>query len=334
MTKSRLSSFPVPDERKNPLALLRPDLDKVEATLTETVSSSDPFLSQVAVHLIDAGGKRLRPSLTVAASGAALAESGHPQIPDRVIKAAAAVELTHLGSLHHDDVIDEAAQRRNVPSVNARYGNAMAILSGDFLLARASSLVAGLGSNVAEVLASTIAELVVGQVREYKDLHNLDRTVDSYETSIEGKTASLLGTASRLGALVTGAPSQTIAALDQFGRAFGMAFQIRDDISDIRSTAEELGKPVGNDLLEGTYSLPTLLALKDPGVKGELRSLLGEDMSPDAVVEARDLIKSSDAIEQSEKRCSEWANKAADCLEQLAESEYRTALLGLVDTVR
>ena len=184
---------------------------------------------------------------------------------DDVVTGAVAVELVHLGSLYHDDVMDEATTRRNVDSVNAKWGNHRAILAGDFLLARASQLAASLGPEVAGLLAETIGKLCEGQIRELEDTYNVDRTVESYELSITGKTASLLATSCRVGGIVGGLPRAEIEALTEFGHSYGMAFQIVDDILDVIASDEQLGKPSGNDIVEGNYTLPVIRALDAPG---------------------------------------------------------------------
>ena len=187
----------------------------------------------------------------------------------------AAVELVHVGSLYHDDVIDEAETRRGVPSVNARWSNIVAILAGDYLLAQASSLAASLGADVAGLLAATIGELCRGQVLELQHLFDVTRTEESYLSSIEGKTASLMATASRIGAMVSNVSADSLDALTQFGHHLGMCFQVVDDVLDVTRTEAELGKPTGNDVHEGVYTLPVIYAVAR---SEELRSLLGRKL--------------------------------------------------------
>ena len=247
------------------LAPLSLDLGRVEVRLREAVSADDRFLGEAAGHLLAAGGKRLRPTLTFCAAYAAtgIDRRGHGGgASDDVITGGAAVELVHLGSLYHDDVIDEAETRRGVPSVNARWSNIVAILAGDYLLAQASSLAASLGADVAALLAATIGELCRGQVLELQYLFDTDRTEDSYLSAIEGKTASLMATACRVGGMVSNVSADTLDALTQFGQHLGMCFQIVDDVLDVTRTEAELGKPVGNDVLEGVYTLPVIYALQ------------------------------------------------------------------------
>ena len=181
---------------------------------------------------------------------------------DDAVTGGAAVELVHLGSLYHDDVIDEAETRRGVPSVNARWSNIVAILAGDYLLAQASALAASLGADVAALLAATIGELCRGQVLELQYLFDTDRTDDSYLSAIEGKTASLMATACRVGGMVSNVSADTLDALTQFGQHLGMCFQVVDDVLDVTRTEAELGKPVGNDVHEGVYTLPVIYALQ------------------------------------------------------------------------
>src|SRR6476661_4151708 len=223
------------------LPALPGDLRRVEEALQAAVRVDDRFLGDVASHLLGAGGKRLRPTLTLCASyavagprTAGTAAAGHD--PARPVTGAASVELVHLGSLYHDDVIDEAETRRGVPSVNARWSNIVAILSGDFLLAQASSLAASLGADVAGLLADTIGELCRGQVLELQYLYDADRDSASYFSSIEGKTASLMATACRVGAMVSGVSADTLDALTQFGHHLGMCFQVVDDVLDVTGT--------------------------------------------------------------------------------------------------
>src|SRR4051795_11907572 len=268
------------------------DLELVDDALRESVTTPDPFLAEVAAHLIGAGGKRLRPTLTLCAAYAAtgdLTSAG----PDAVT-GGVACELVHLGSLYHDDVIDEAQTRRGVPSVNARWSNIVAILAGDFLLARASSLAASLGADVAALLAETIGELCRGQVLELQHLFDADRSEEAYLSAIEGKTASLMATACRVGGMVSEVADPTLDALTQFGHHLGMCFQIVDDVLDFTGTEAELGKPAGNDVHEGVYTLPAIYALDR---SQELRDLLGRKLEWEQVTRAVELIGTPEVID-------------------------------------
>ena len=242
------------------------DLERLELRLEDSVQTQDPFLTEVASHLIRAGGKHegLRPGFVIAS--AAISQNQPSPAADDVLTGGVAVELVHLGSLYHDDVMDEAQVRRNVASVNAKWGNLRAILAGDFLLARASELAASLGTEVAGLLAATIGRLCEGQVRELQDTGNPDRTEGSYTDSIEGKTASLLATSCRIGGLVAGLDRPTVDTLTEFGRYYGLAFQVVDDILDIVATDEHLGEAVGQRPARGH-----LHPAGDPGAQERVR---------------------------------------------------------------
>ena len=224
----------------------------------------------------------------------------------------------HLGSLYHDDVIDEAVTRRGVESVNSRWGNLRAILAGDFLLAKASEIAASLGTEVAGLLAATIGRLCEGEVLELQDAYQVDRTEAAYLASIEGKTASLLSSACRIGGIVGGLPRDEIDRLTEFGTAYGMAFQIVDDILDVVATDEELGKPAGHDLVEGAYNLPVLRALAGPS-GAELSALLGTPIQGETWERARKLVRESDGIDESVTVAREYVDQAVDLLAPLED---------------
>jgi len=291
------------------LPCLEDDLARVEKALLANVRTGDPFLAEVASHLITAGGKRLRPALAVA-----VGELGGGPADDDVIMGAVAVELVHLGSLYHDDVMDEARTRRNVDSVNARWGNLVAILAGDFLLARASEIAASLGTEVAGLLAATIGRLCEGQVRELAQTFDVTRTEESYLISIAGKTAALLATACRVGAITAGIDRPGIEALTAYGEQVGMVFQIVDDILDVVATDEELGKPAGNDLVEGVYTLPVIRALASAESSEALRALLGSPLERSEVDAARAIIRSNGAVGDAIDVARHYAGSAAKAL--------------------
>jgi heptaprenyl diphosphate synthase len=221
------------------------------------------------------------------------------------------VELVHLASLYHDDVMDEATVRRNVESVNARFGNLVAIVAGDFLLARSAEIAAGLGTEIAGLLAATLGELCQGQVAEVHAAFRADRTQDQYRRAIAGKTAALMATSCRIGALTGGLPRPEVEAFTAFGRSFGMIFQVRDDILDVIGTEAELGKPAGQDLAEGVYTLPVLLALADPVAGPELSPLLGQPLGQPERDKARSIVAESGAIEDSVVVARQFAEEAS-----------------------
>jgi heptaprenyl diphosphate synthase len=291
------------------LAPLPGDLVRVEDELRESVRHPDRFLGDVASHLVQAGGKRIRPTLTLCAAYAS--STGEKPASSDAVTGAVAVELVHLGSLYHDDVIDEAETRRGVPSVNARWSNIVAILAGDFLLARASSLAASLGAEVAGLLAATIGELCRGQVLELQHLFDVERSAENYASAIEGKTGSLFATACRIGGMVTAVDEPTLDALTQYGLHLGLCFQIVDDVLDLTATDEALGKPSGQDLVEGIYTLPVIYALDDvPG----LRDLLGGPLDERKLDEARALASSNGAADAALAVARDHAKKASEAL--------------------
>jgi heptaprenyl diphosphate synthase len=305
------------------------ELARVEDELTEAVESAHPQLTTMAGHLAGAGGKRIRPLFAVAAARCGDGLDGGP-VPIEVIRGGVSVELVHLGSLHHDDVIDEAATRRTVESVNARWGNLRAILSGDFLLARASELAtairpAEVGNEVAGLLAATIGQLCAGEVAELQSAYQLDRTEADYYSSIDGKTASLFATAARIGAIVGGLPRDHVDRLTAFGTAYGMAFQIVDDVLDVVATDAQLGKPAGHDLVEGVYTLPVLRAL-ETGEGGELRALLGRPVHGTEWEQARSLVRQSGGVESAIAEARAFAGRAAEELQPVGHHAAGEAL--------
>ena len=316
-------------------------LARVETALRSSVVSDDPFLTEVASHLITAGGKRVRPAFALAAAATGLGDPASANradvVSDEVVLGAVSVELVHLGSLYHDDVMDEATTRRTVESVNAKWGNLQAILAGDFLLARASEIAASLGTEVAGLLAATIGRLCEGQVRELRDTYNVDRTEADYLSSIEGKTASLFASACRIGAIVGELPRPEIEALTEFGLRFGMAFQIVDDILDVTATDEQLGKPAGHDLVEGVYTLPVIRTLSD-GDADELASLLGGPLDPDQLNRARAVVRANGSVAGSLETAGKYAQSAIASLEPLphatAAIQLGEAAQHLLDGVR
>ncbi|HET6954676.1 MAG TPA: polyprenyl synthetase family protein [Acidimicrobiales bacterium] len=301
------------------MAVLRERVDKRLATAVE---SADPAMTEMASHLVMAGGKRLRPVLAALSSTAG---SGPAAVTDDAVTGGVACELVHVGSLHHDDVIDEAETRHSVESVNARWGNLRAILSGDFLLARASELAASLGTEVAGLLAATIGRLCEGEVRELQHAYQVTRTEPDYRVAIEGKTAALYATACRIGGIVGGLPRPEIDALTDFGLHFGLAFQVVDDVLDVVATDEELGKPAGHDMAEGIYNLPVLRTLAGPD-GDELRALLGGPLTAEAQARALALVRAGDGVAQAVAEATAYVERAEDALAGLPPSAAGTAL--------
>src|SRR5437870_1417578 len=283
MTRAGIPELEAPDAVLE--AELRAKLDDVEEALQKAVRADFEFLTEAATHLIDAGGKRFRPMLVLLAG-----YFGDPTDP-RLVPGAVAIELTHLATLYHDDVIDEADHRRGQASANSRWDNTVAILTGDYLFARASEISADLGTDVSRLLARTIAIVCDGQIREVARAGRVDQTEQSYMETIERKTAALIATSCRLGGMLSDAPDDDVDVLERFGEALGIGFQLSDDIMDLVSSERELGKEPGVDMKEGVYTLPVIHALER---SAELRTLL-EQGPPDGASLARALeLTSSD----------------------------------------
>jgi heptaprenyl diphosphate synthase len=297
------------------------ELDRLERALRESVASEDADLTEIASHLIRAGGKRLRPVCTMVSALTA------GPVTDDVVMGGVAVELVHLGSLYHDDVIDEAETRRGIESVNARWGNLTAILAGDILLGRASEIAASLGTEVAGLLAHTIVRLCQGEVGQLRNTFDVSRSEPAYLQSIRGKTASLFSTACRIGGIVGGADRRDIDVLTQCGEAFGMAFQIYDDVLDLTATEADLGKPSGHDLVEGVYTLPVIRTLAAGGpAAAELEDLLGRALDGAELDKALAIVRSGTAVESAVATARGYARQAADAASGLSPSAAADAL--------
>jgi heptaprenyl diphosphate synthase len=291
-------------------------LEKVERRLYEATTSESEFLTEIAQHLLGAGGKRYRPLLAQVA-----AELG-PGTDDAPVEAGVAVELVHVGSLYHDDVIDEADSRRRVVSVNANWDNTVAILGGDFLLARASEVAAPLGQEAVELLAQTYAALVEGQMLELQLGDDLDHRAPLYYRVIELKTASLIRTSARLGAMAAGAGRDAVEAASRWGHEVGMVFQLTDDVLDLIATDEFLGKPAGSDIREGTFTLPVLSALDGPD-GGKVRDLLtpARPYTDDTVEQVIDLVRTGGYIEEALEETRSRIRAADEAISGLPASE-------------
>jgi heptaprenyl diphosphate synthase len=300
------------------------DLARLETLMAESVIFGDDYLDSVTTHLIYAGGKRLRPLLAVAS-----ATSGAREATQEDLLGGVACELMHLASLYHDDVMDEAEIRRNVPSVNARHGNSVAIVAGDYLMARSAAIAADLGTEIAGLLARTLAWLTRGQVSEVRTCYDVSRSETDYFAAIEGKTASLMSASCRVGAITAGRPTAEVDALSEFGRSLGMIFQLRDDILDVISTDSELGKAAGQDLAEGIYTLPTLVALGDAQVGGDLRSMLGDALDEADRERARKLVMATNGVTATVRVAEQHVATAQSALAAVPDVELQRGFSAL-----
>ena len=304
-------------------------LARVEAALDQAVRSEYPFVTAASRHLVDAGGKRFRPLLVLLS-----AHFGDPSRP-AVISAAVAVELTHVATLYHDDVMDEAAVRRGADTANARWGNSVAILTGDFLFARSSGILADLGPDAVRIQAQTFERLCTGQILESVGPADGMDPVKHHLAVLADKTGSLIATSCRYGAMMSGAGSDVTEILTRFGELIGVAFQLADDIVDITSDSVQSGKTPGIDLREGVPTLATLMALRseDPA-DDRLRELLGRPLPDDAEhAEALALLRGHVALDEARAEAGRWADEARSVLDSLPEGAPKSALATLCDYV-
>ncbi|KNX36290.1 polyprenyl synthetase family protein [Luteipulveratus halotolerans] len=296
-------------------------LKAVDVRLREVIDHDDPFIARASAHLAD-GGKRFRPMLTLLA-----AELGTGR-NDQVVDAATGVELTHMASLYHDDVMDEAQVRHGIPSANTVYDNSTAILVGDLLFGKASEIVAGLGAEAVLIQAQTFVRLCAGQIQDDQQAPAGADPMQHYLQVLADKTGVLIATAARYGAMFGGCPDSTIEVMREYGELVGMVFQLSDDILDITSEEEESGKTPGTDLREGVLTLPVLYARgsQDPA-DARLRELLSADLTDDALhSEALGLLRAHQAVAQAREHTQGLAQRAADLIDTLGEGPAQDAL--------
>jgi heptaprenyl diphosphate synthase len=309
-------------------ASVRASLDAVESALHTAVRSDDAFIAEAARYLVDAGGKRFRPLMTVLA--AHFGDATSPQ----VVPAAVVVELTHLATLYHDDVMDEAAVRRGAESANSRWDNTIAILTGDFLFARASDILADLGPAAVRLQARTFERLVTGQIRETIGPAEGDDPIAHCLGVLAEKTGSLIATAAEFGAGFAGVDPSTVDTLRRFGEQIGVAFQISDDILDIASDSAESGKTPGTDLREGVATLPVLYALRSDAASPRLRELLARPLIDDAEhAEALSLLRASTALDDARRTLHNYADAARAMLDDLPDVPARAGFEALTERV-
>jgi heptaprenyl diphosphate synthase len=324
-----MASLGIPEISPEFEAQLSDGLAQVETRLREQIVGKYPLVIKTSRHLVDAGGKRLRPLLTLIAS-----HYGDPR-RTQVIDAAVVCELTHLGTLYHDDVMDEAPLRRGVMSANTRWTNSVAILTGDYLFAKVSDLLADMGAEAVRLQARTFERLVIGQIMETQGPSVGIDAIEHYLNVVADKTGSLIATSARFGALLSGAPRETMDTLTLFGEKMGIAFQLADDVIDIASESFESGKTPGTDLREGVPTLVTLNVMKshDPA-DAELRHLLSAPIEDEATVaQVLRELRQHKALEESRSQLVSIAKEARAALGPLPVGEATGALLSLCDAV-
>lgn len=329
MTVASTAAPLLPDIDPDLSGRLLTGMARVQERMEEVVDHDDPFVAGASRHLADAGGKRFRPLLTLLA-----AEVGHG-ITAEVIDAAVGVELTHLASLYHDDVMDEADLRRGVPSANAVYDNSTAILVGDLLFGTASTVVAGLGAEAVKIQAQTFVRLCAGQIRDDRPVPDDADPVEHYLGVLADKTGALIATAARYGAMFGGCDEATVRTLTEYGEHVGVVFQLADDLLDVASDAEDSGKTPGTDLREGKATLPVLYARAstDPA-DARLQQLLSRPITDaDELQEALSLLRDHPAMDQARLATQRMADRARALLEPLGDAAATRAMRALVDSV-
>ncbi len=292
----------------------RTHLDDVEARLIKTLDHSHDEIRAMLTHLVSAGGKRIRPRVALAVA----ATCGGGVVRDDAVSAAAAIEILHLASLYHDDVVDHAATRRGVQSVHTKWSVGHAVVAGDFLIARAVELAARLGPGADITFATAFADLCEGQLLELSSQFDPSRTESSYFASIAGKSAALFRCAGALGALSAGASVDVQDQMASFGHNLGMAFQVIDDLLDLTRTGEEIGKPAGNDVVQGVYTLPVIIALR---ADVAARELLRQEISAAEVETIVGLAHTSGGIGLARDVARRHLEAARDCLSAIPDPD-------------
>ena len=303
-------------------------LDQVEALLSSHIQGDYPLLIETSRHLVEAGGKRFRPLITLLASHFGKGQS------DQVIAAAVVCELTHVATLYHDDVMDEAKLRRGVTSANSRWSNTVAILTGDYLFSKASDLLADLGPEAVRLQAKTFERLVIGQIQETQGAKTGVEALNHYLQVVSDKTGSLIATSARFGAMLSGADREIVETLTKFGEKIGIAFQLADDVIDISSDASQSGKVPGTDLREG---IPTLVTLQIMSSKldedQELKLLLQSPIPEEKIAEVLIKLRQHSALKDAKSYLHNLSLEAKQLLEPLPAIPARSALEGLCDAV-
>ena len=314
-------------------AVIAPRLEVVEERLRDAVAQSDALAQATSRHLVDAGGKRLRPMLTLLT--AQLGDGARPEVLD----AAVVVELTHLATLYHDDVMDSAPTRRGAPSAHEVWGNSVAILTGDLLFARASRVVAGLGPEAVRIQAETFERLCIGQLHETVGPEDGDDPVAHYLQVLADKTGSLIGTSARFGAMFAGCERRIVHQVTEYGELAGVAFQLADDVIDLRSDAKTTGKTPGTDLREGVATMPVLAlrARVAAGADASDAALLGRitgDLADDAALaDVVSELAAHSVVDETAALARHWSREARAAIAPLPDGAVKDALLSFADAL-
>ncbi len=319
-----MSSLGIPNLDKDLERQLSQGLDEVESLLSSHIQGDYPLVVETSRHLVEAGGKRFRPLITLISS-----HFGNGQSKE-VIAAAVVCELTHVATLYHDDVMDEAPLRRGVESANNRWGNTVAILTGDYLFSKASDLLADLGPEAVRLQAKTFERLVIGQIQETQGPKDGGDALAHYLQVVADKTGSLIATSARFGALLSGADKSIVETLTKFGEKIGIAFQLADDVIDIASDSSQSGKTPGTDLKEGVPTLVTLQIMKSNRPEDqELKALLSAPMDDATVARVIPQLRQHQALKDAKKYLHTLADESKALLSTLPTGPARSALENL-----
>ena len=311
--------------------VIQSDLDELNEGLIGAVSSSVELVNEVGTHLVTAGGKRIRPALCLLS-----ARGGSKFSLKKVLPLAEALELLHTASLVHDDVIDEADTRRGEPTANAKWDNQIAILSGDYIFARAFSLIAegGYGDYVSKRLAELVCNLSVGEIIQDHTVYQAVKDLDNYYERIQKKTADFLEICCELGGIVGGLPENETKKLAEYGHCIGMAFQITDDVLDIMQTSEQIGKPAGNDIRQGIVTLPVIHALNVSPEAEELAAIVTDpEMDNEMVQRALAIVRATDGVEVAKAKADEYLERARQAIPAGLPAEIRDAFVQVADFI-
>ncbi|HEY2704823.1 MAG TPA: polyprenyl synthetase family protein [Candidatus Dormibacteraeota bacterium] len=305
------------------------ELRELERRLHETVAADLGFMAKAMEHIVSAGGKRIRPALLILS-----AKLGDADI-DHVYNAAMGIEFIHTATLIHDDLIDDAETRRGLATIHAVLGANPAIIVGDYYFGKGANLLSAIGIPlITEVVSATVMKICMGELQQLTSKRHYEQPVEAYYTKIERKTATMLSAACHCGAIVAGMDEEAQRALERYGRDLGIAFQIADDVLDYTATEEQLGKPTGADLRQGTVTLPLMYALKDPEVGPALRTVLAREPLSDADAdEVVGLVRGSTGVVEAERRAHEFTDRARAELAIFPECEARSALESICDYV-
>lgn len=309
--------------------VVKTDLIRLEAELLSAIHSPEQLITDISQHLVEAGGKRLRPALYFMCTQNRISDI------EKAMPMAVAIELIHMATLVHDDVIDNSAIRRGRPTANACWGNHSSVLIGDYLFAKAFSLVANKADNqMLKVLTDVICSMCEGEINQNRSTFNADQAENDYLQRIAQKTANFLAASCELGALMANLPDNEVKAFREYGYCLGMAFQITDDILDVTASSEQLGKPVGNDLRQGIVTLPVIYALQHSSHCTELREIVQTpNMSEEEIKRGLAIIHEAEAIEYCYNRVADYLKKAHEIIPESVDIEHRQAFAAVADFI-